>query len=156
LLGFPPPPPPLSQLLSLILADPLLILADPHLLTLDRLEKNAQSLHKEAKAYLDAVRSVSASSTRIGTTLDLFFGSDAGEAAMSANAYKRAVEEMEGNIARSIVCSSFPFCDEKGADADRKEGYRTLRIELPCWNRLGNSTLIYPKLETQLPRGRKR
>ncbi|GAA5835360.1 hypothetical protein JCM5353_001754 [Sporobolomyces roseus] len=66
------------------------------------LEKNAQSLHKEAKAYLDAVRSVSASSTRIGTTLDLFFGSDAGEAAMSANAYKRAVEEMEGNIARSI------------------------------------------------------
>ncbi|GAA5873536.1 hypothetical protein JCM16303_001157 [Sporobolomyces ruberrimus] len=66
------------------------------------LEKNSQSLHKEAKAYLDAVRSVSASSTRIGTTLDLFFGSDAGEAAMSANAYKRAVEEMEGNIARTI------------------------------------------------------
>lgn len=72
-----------------------------------RVEKNSQALHKEAKAYLDAVRSVSASSTRIGTTLDLFFGSDAGEAAMSANAYKRAVEEMEGNIARTIV--SFPF-----------------------------------------------
>ncbi|GAA5863405.1 hypothetical protein JCM1840_007515 [Sporobolomyces johnsonii] len=66
------------------------------------LEKNSTALQKEAKAYLDAVRSVSASSTRIGTTLDLFFGSDAGEAAMSANAYKRAVEEMEGSIARTI------------------------------------------------------
>ncbi|GAA6062295.1 hypothetical protein JCM10212_004383 [Sporobolomyces blumeae] len=66
------------------------------------LEKNSTALHKEAKAYLDAVRSVSASSTRIGTTLDMFFGTDAGEAAMSANAYKRAVEEMEGNIARTI------------------------------------------------------
>lgn len=68
-----------------------------------RMEKNTSALHKEAKAYLDAVRSVSASSTRIATTIDLFFGSDAGDQAMSANAYKRAVEEWEGSVSRSIV-----------------------------------------------------
>lgn len=67
------------------------------------LEKNSTALQKEAKAYLDAVRNVSAASTRIATTIDLFFGSDSGEQAISANAYKRAVEELEGNIARSIV-----------------------------------------------------
>ncbi|ORY53983.1 putative RVS161-protein [Leucosporidium creatinivorum] len=86
------------------------------------MEKNTSALHKEAKAYLDAVRSVSASSTRIATTIDLFFGSDAGEQAMSANAYKRAVEEWEGSVSRSIdapyratvlepvgkLCSYFP------------------------------------------------
>ncbi|GAA6000827.1 hypothetical protein JCM10207_004678 [Rhodosporidiobolus poonsookiae] len=66
------------------------------------LEKNMNALQKDAKAYLDAVRNVSASSTRIATTIDLFFGSDSGEQAISANAYKRAVEEMEGNIARTI------------------------------------------------------
>ncbi len=73
------------------------------LLDLPRLEKNANQLQKEAKAYLDAVRSVSASSTRIGQTLDLFFGSDSGEQAMAANAYKRAVEELEGSTATTIV-----------------------------------------------------
>lgn len=66
------------------------------------LDKQANTLQKEAKAYLDAVRSVSASSTRIGNTLDLFFGTDSGEQAISANAYKRAVEELEGDIARTI------------------------------------------------------
>lgn len=49
------------------------------------------------------MRSVSASSTRIGQTLDLFFGSDSGEQAMAANAYKRAVEELEGSTATTIV-----------------------------------------------------
>lgn len=68
-----------------------------------RLEKNANNLQKEAKNYLDSIRSVSASSSRIATTIDLFFGSDAGEGAMAANAYKRAVEDMEGSVARTIV-----------------------------------------------------
>lgn len=68
-----------------------------------RLEKNANALQKEAKAYLDAIRSVSASSARIANTIDLFFGSDAGEGAMAANAYKRAVEELEGSMTRGIV-----------------------------------------------------
>ena len=68
-----------------------------------RLEKNTNALQKEAKAFLDAIRSVSASSARIANTIDLFFGSDAGEPAMAANAYKRAVEEMEGSVARGIV-----------------------------------------------------
>lgn len=68
----------------------------------DRLEKNALALQKEAKAYLEAIRSMSASSTRIAATIDLFFGSDAGEQAMSANAYKRAVEDMESSVTASI------------------------------------------------------
>lgn len=77
--------------------------ADACIDLLRSLEKNANQLQKEAKAYLDAVRSVSASSTRIGQTLDLFFGSDSGEQAMAANAYKRAVEELEGSTAMTIV-----------------------------------------------------
>ncbi|EGU12578.1 Hob3p [Rhodotorula toruloides ATCC 204091] len=67
-----------------------------------QLQTNSNALQKEAKAYLDAVRNVSASSTRIGMTIDMFFGSDSGEQAISANAYKRAVEELEGDIARTI------------------------------------------------------
>jgi len=44
---------------------------------------------------------------------------------MSANAYKRAVEEMEGNIARTIV--SLPFAlaisqDLELRDSERAEG----------------------------------
>jgi len=35
----------------------------------------------------------------------MFFGTDSGEQAISANAYKRAVEELEGDIARTIVRS---------------------------------------------------
>ncbi|KAM0755505.1 BAR-domain-containing protein [Meredithblackwellia eburnea MCA 4105] len=66
------------------------------------LEKNTNALQKEAKAYLDGLRTVSASSARIATTLDLFFGSDAGEQAMAANAYKRAVDEWEGGVSRGI------------------------------------------------------
>lgn len=45
---------------------------------------------------------MSASSTRIANTIDLFFGSDAGEQAMSANAYKRAVEDMESSVTTSV------------------------------------------------------
>jgi hypothetical protein len=71
-----------------------------------RLEKNANALQKEAKAYLDAIRSVSASSGRIGNTIDLFFGADAGEQAMAGNAYKRAVEDMDASVSRDIVSHS--------------------------------------------------
>jgi len=36
----------------------------------------------------------------------MFFGTDSGEQAISANAYKRAVEELEGDIARTIVSTA--------------------------------------------------
>lgn len=93
------------------------------------LDKNANALHKEAKAYLDAVRSVSASSTRIGNTLDLFFGTDSGEQAISANAYKRAVEELEGDIARSFVSLGGT------AQGDDESGPRNPAVVLP-WVRM--------------------
>ena len=41
---------------------------------------------------------------------------------MSANAYKRAVEEMEGNIARSIVCLSFVILNRKEDGSADREG----------------------------------
>ena len=72
------------------------------------LEKSTNSLQKDAKQYLDAIRALSGSSSRIAATIDLFFGTESGEQAMAANAYKRAVEEMEGNITHSIVLSLPP------------------------------------------------
>ncbi|KAK4046432.1 BAR adaptor protein Hob3 [Microbotryomycetes sp. JL201] len=66
------------------------------------LEKNSSALQKEAKAYLDAVRNFSGASSRIGNTIDMFFGTDAGEQAMSANAYKRATDELESSVSTKI------------------------------------------------------
>lgn len=68
-----------------------------------RLEKNSNALQKEAKNYLDAIRSLSASSARIATTIDNFFGSESGEQAMAANAYKRAVDDMEASVTQNVV-----------------------------------------------------
>lgn len=63
---------------------------------------------------------------------------------MSANAYKRAVEEMEGNIARSIV-SLLLLIELRGSADRRKRESRTHLIELLCWNLLVNSIVIYLK-----------
>ncbi|PWN94786.1 putative RVS161-protein [Tilletiopsis washingtonensis] len=65
------------------------------------LEKEVLALQKEAKAYLDAVRSLAAAQARIASTVDEFYG-DASDAAMAANAYKRAVEELDAKTAREL------------------------------------------------------
>ena len=76
---------------------------------------------KEAKNYLDAIRSLAASQARISDTIDGFYN-DSSEAAMAANSYKRAVEELDNKTARELdapyratvlepvgkLCSYFP------------------------------------------------
>ena len=109
------------------------------------MEKSSNALQKDAKQYLDAIRATSGSSSRIAATVDLFFGSESGEQAMAANAYKRAVEEMEGNITRSIVRPS--PCTPHAPRLLLP--HRTLRIVLPSSNRSVNSAPTGPKSTTQ-------
>ncbi|PWN88458.1 putative RVS161-protein [Acaromyces ingoldii] len=84
-------------------------------------EKETLSLQKEAKAYLDSIRSLASSQARIAETVDGFYN-DSSEAAMAANAYKRAVDELDSKTARDLdapyratvlepigkLCSYFP------------------------------------------------
>lgn len=65
------------------------------------LEKNANALQKEAKAYLDAMRGMTAAQDRIADTIDRFYA-DNSEAAMAAHSYKRCVEDLDGNTARNM------------------------------------------------------
>jgi len=57
-------------------------------------EKNANNLHKETKAFLDALRAMSSSQVRIAETIEHFY-SDSSDQAMAGHAYKRAVEELD-------------------------------------------------------------
>ncbi|UZJ55878.1 hypothetical protein CBS101457_005198 [Exobasidium rhododendri] len=86
-----------------------------------QLEKETQNLQKEAKGYLDAIRSLASAQSRIAETIDGFYN-DSSEAAMAANAYKRAVDELDTKTARELdapyratvlepigkLCSYFP------------------------------------------------
>lgn len=65
------------------------------------LEKNVNVLQKEAKAYLDAMKGMTAAQARIGQIVDDFFG-DNSDAAMTAHAYRRAVEELDSKNASSF------------------------------------------------------
>ncbi|KAG0141915.1 hypothetical protein CROQUDRAFT_258478 [Cronartium quercuum f. sp. fusiforme G11] len=58
------------------------------------MEKNALALQKEAKAYLDSMRAMTSAQTRVGETIDNFYG-DSSDAAIAANSYKRAVDELD-------------------------------------------------------------
>lgn len=65
------------------------------------LEKNGTQLHKEAKAYLDAMRGMAASQARLGDTLDSFYANNS-EDAMTVHAYKRATEDLDSRIVSDI------------------------------------------------------
>lgn len=68
------------------------------------LEKESNNLQREAKTYLDAMRAMSASQTRIADTLEVFYTADrAGEGAMAGHAYKAAVDELDNVVARDLV-----------------------------------------------------
>ena len=67
-----------------------------------RLEKNGTELQKQAKAYLEAMRAMTASQVRIADTIDRFYG-DNSEAAMAATSYKRAVDDMDSRTTRELV-----------------------------------------------------
>jgi len=65
------------------------------------LEKNGTELQKQAKAYLEAMRAMTASQVRIADTIDRFYG-DNSEAAMAATSYKRAVDDMDSRTTREL------------------------------------------------------
>ena len=65
------------------------------------LEREAMALQKEAKAYLDAIRALASSQARIAEAVDGFY-TDSSDAAMSANAYRRAVDELDTKTAKEI------------------------------------------------------
>ncbi|CAH7674588.1 hypothetical protein PPACK8108_LOCUS14929, partial [Phakopsora pachyrhizi] len=58
------------------------------------MEKNSLALQKEAKSYLDSMRAMTSAQTRVGETIDNFYG-DSSDASIAASSYKRAVEELD-------------------------------------------------------------
>ncbi|KZT21399.1 BAR-domain-containing protein [Neolentinus lepideus HHB14362 ss-1] len=67
-------------------------------------EKECGQLQKDSKAYLDAMRAMTAAQTRIAETLDVFYGSadQVSEGAMAAHAYKMSVDDLDTGIGREL------------------------------------------------------
>lgn len=67
-------------------------------------EKEVEKLQKEAKAYVDSMRAMAASQSRIADTIDKFYGSAdrTSEGAMAANAYKRSIDELDASISKEL------------------------------------------------------
>ncbi|KIJ49595.1 hypothetical protein M422DRAFT_27959 [Sphaerobolus stellatus SS14] len=67
-------------------------------------EKETQQLQKDSKAFIDALRAMTAAQGRLAETIDIFYGAaDRGsEGALAANAYKRAVDELEASMSREF------------------------------------------------------
>jgi len=101
------------------------------------LERESQALMKEAKNYLDAIRSLASSQARISETIDGFYN-DSSEAAMAANSYKRAVEELDTKTARELdapyratvlepvgkLCSYFPEINKTIEKRNKKVSWK--------------------------------
>ncbi|KAJ9093890.1 hypothetical protein QFC21_006263 [Naganishia friedmannii] len=99
------------------------------------LEKETNNLQREAKNYLDAMRMMSASQTRIAETLELFYTADrTSDGAMAGHAYKSAVQELDNIVSRDLdapfratvlepvgkLCSYFPTVNEGIAKRNKK------------------------------------
>jgi len=97
------------------------------------MEKSSNTLLKESKAYLDAMRAMTAAQNRIADTIDHFYSNNS-EAAMAAHSYKRAVEELDSKTARDLdasyratvlepigkLCSYFPEINNSVAKRSKK------------------------------------
>ncbi|KDQ21578.1 hypothetical protein BOTBODRAFT_50187 [Botryobasidium botryosum FD-172 SS1] len=99
-------------------------------------EKESQALQKESKAYLDAMRSMTATQARLADTIDAFYGAadKSSEGAMAGHAYKRAVDELDTVISRELdtpyrttvlepvgkMCAYFPVINETIAKRNKK------------------------------------
>ncbi|RSH81720.1 uncharacterized protein EHS24_007909 [Apiotrichum porosum] len=67
------------------------------------MEKESTGLQKDAKTYLDAMRTMSSSQERIAETISLFYTADkASEGAMAGHAYKAAVDELDNVVTRDL------------------------------------------------------
>jgi amphiphysin len=67
-------------------------------------EKECGALQKQSKAYLDGIRGMASAQTRISDTVEVFYSASdrTSEGALAANAYKRAVEELDHSITREL------------------------------------------------------
>jgi len=99
-------------------------------------EKETQNLQKDAKAYLDAMRAMTAAQARLASTIDTFYGAaeSGSEGAMAGHAYKRAVDDLDNSINREFdapyrttvlepvgkMCSFFPMINETITKRDKK------------------------------------
>ena len=67
------------------------------------MEKESIGLQKEAKAYLDAMRTMSSAQGRIAETVALFYTADkTSDGAMASHAYKGAVDELDNLVVRDL------------------------------------------------------
>ncbi|ORY28312.1 hypothetical protein BCR39DRAFT_535441 [Naematelia encephala] len=67
------------------------------------MEKETNNLQKDAKTYLDAIRAMASSQTRIAETVGLFFTADrTSDGAMAGHAYKSAVDELDAGVGREL------------------------------------------------------
>ncbi|EIW70183.1 hypothetical protein TREMEDRAFT_71548 [Tremella mesenterica DSM 1558] len=68
-----------------------------------QMEKETNNLQKEAKTYLDAMRAMAGSQTRIAETVALFYTADrTSDGAMAGHAYKSAVDELDAGVGREL------------------------------------------------------
>ncbi|KAI0036904.1 BAR-domain-containing protein [Vararia minispora EC-137] len=67
-------------------------------------EKECQQLLKDSKTYLDAMRNMAATQTRLAETIDTFYTASGrtSEGAIAAHSYKRAAEELDTGISREL------------------------------------------------------
>ncbi|TDL26179.1 BAR-domain-containing protein [Rickenella mellea] len=67
-------------------------------------EKECQALQKESKAYLDAMRAMTAAQTRLAEHIEAFYGAadKTSEGAMASHAYKASVSELDAVIQREL------------------------------------------------------
>jgi amphiphysin len=66
-----------------------------------RMEKAATQLQKEAKGYLDSLRAMTASQTRIAETIDAFYG-EAGTRDGVTKYYLQAVQELDSETVKAL------------------------------------------------------
>ncbi|WOO81345.1 Protein hob3 [Vanrija pseudolonga] len=67
------------------------------------MEKECTSLQKDAKTYLDAIRTMASSQGRIAETISLFYTADkSSEGAMAGHAYKASVDELDNVVNRDL------------------------------------------------------
>ncbi|KAH7107984.1 BAR-domain-containing protein [Auriculariales sp. MPI-PUGE-AT-0066] len=99
-------------------------------------EKETQALQKEAKAYLDAMRAMTAAQTRLADTIDVFYGAAdrTSDGAMACHAYKRSVDDLDAGISRELdapyrtcvleplgkMCAYFPIINDTIAKRNKK------------------------------------
>ncbi|KAG9113869.1 hypothetical protein FRC07_007714, partial [Ceratobasidium sp. 392] len=99
-------------------------------------EKETTALQKESKAYLDAMRAMTAAQTRLAETIDTFYAAadKASEGAMAGHAYKRSVDDLDAGVTRELdapyrttvlepvgkMCAYFPVINEGIAKRNKK------------------------------------